>query len=236
MKYASPQPCAFWDPPAERDRSSDQRCHASANGTSQYRGAPSITLGSDFLQKHASPSHALLPRAFRHQQNRPKNLSRTRVPFGKTCCMATCIKGKDIPLLVSALCTSPGCCRSLRKPYWLVKRFAGVLWSLFPLSLELLLSCWWSSRACHGFLVTGVQPALETKSQLSNLVNASGCHTGQGKLLQADSQDLCKARDGPDHFLQLGDLSGFQHQIYTASKLAQHLFNAVCCSAAYVQQ
>lgn len=49
---------------------------------------------------------------------------------------------------------------------------------------------------------------------------------GKGKLLQTDSQDLCKARGGPDHFLQLGDLSGFQHQINSASKLAQHLFNA----------
>lgn len=109
LKYASPQPYDFWDSPAERDRSSDQRCHASAKGTSQCRGASSITLGNDIMQNHASPSHALLPRAFRHQQNRPKNHSRPRVPFGKTCCMVAYIKGKDKPLLVKALCTLPGC-------------------------------------------------------------------------------------------------------------------------------
>ncbi|DBA79517.1 TPA: hypothetical protein ACH3X2_007704 [Trebouxia sp. C0005] len=48
---------------------------------------------------------------------------------------------------------------------------------------------------------------------------------GKGKLLQADSRYTCKARGGLDPFSQLGDLNGFQHQIYTASKLAQHLFN-----------
>ncbi len=141
LHYASPQPCDFWDPPAERDRSSDQRCHASANRASQCRGALSITLGNDFLQNHPSPSHALLSRAFRHQQNRPKNHPRPRLPFGKTCCMAKYVQGKDILLLVSALCTLQGCCGYLQEPYWLVKRFAGVLWFLFPLSLGLFLSC-----------------------------------------------------------------------------------------------
>ena len=37
----------------------------------------------------------------------------------------------------------------------------------------------------------------------------------------------CKVRGGADRLLQLGDLKGFQHQIYTHSTLCQQLFNAV---------
>lgn len=37
----------------------------------------------------------------------------------------------------------------------------------------------------------------------------------------------CEAHGGPDRLLQLGDLDGFRHQIYTDSALCQQLFNAV---------
>lgn len=103
----------------------------------------------------------------------------------------------------------------------------GSAWFLLQPSLELHSVCSWLSQAYIGFLVSVVHTAIKSKSQCRQ---TGDCCPGKGHFQQAGSRYPCDAhgRVGTDRLLQLGDLSGFRHQIHTASKLAQQLFNAVC--------